>query len=431
MNIQIEDNKIILDNYSCRTESISYSVSTNKDSITFYHNGKNLSTAIVSETTINGEQVSAENIDTLLAPLFESKNLAEGSNPATEASPYSKVDYTNPLAFPSPIRTGHIVDFMRDNAVYKSYQWNGQSWEMMSSKPNLVYSIVEPYGSIDHTGDPAVLSSKKIDGKYYLTILDDTTLKNSVITDNLEVVDNTYKIADMTMYLQKDQPKYCIEDLSIDSLRFEVLNVGSEASPNSIYVKNLETSSISSAFLDLISLEGIKKSRNMDILANISIMANSLTVKDSELGSIFSRICLDSTKTLSPAIEVVNNNFIPSGHIVISSEYNLDNIALSGRSINISKNKGVNSITVELGALGIVESAIFDFDETCLQSISFSGGAFSQAALDTLVEALTSKVYTQENRSFNFAGLPDTETLLPSEEQKTKLINAGWTVYFS
>lgn len=433
MNITIKDNKLTVGEFSTRVSNVLSVIVDDYNNITFTLKGGAVKTVAIADAKVNGIQMTVENMDQLLAPIFEFQGCctccSSGSSTTTELCPYSKVDYTKPLVFPTPIRTGHIVDFIKDGEVYRSYQWDGQAWQVLSGKANLVYKIVEYYGSIDYTTDPAIISAEKIDGKYYLAILDDTTLSSPITTDKLEVVDNSYRMAGLTMCMTENQSEYHFEDLKIDNLRAEVLNSNGDTFPYAVYVKNVEGVSVSSNYVDLVHVEGLK-GNNSSIASSVNVFANNMTIKDSKLSGIFSMTCLDSTKTLPPTINIINNDFTlaPSGFIIISSGIMADNNISTSRSINISNNKGVSSISIDFGYCGIVDSAIFDFDEISLDSISIMSSILSEASLEALVVALTSKTYTKANRTFNFMGLSEKGTLYPSEEQKARLTNAGWNL---
>lgn len=78
MEIIIDNAKVTLSEYTAHTLNVSYTYPETKDSVTFYFRGMGSKTAIISETTVNGVQMTAYNIDELLSPLFNSNNTEGG-----------------------------------------------------------------------------------------------------------------------------------------------------------------------------------------------------------------------------------------------------------------------------------------------------------------------------------------------------------------
>lgn len=70
MDIKIKKNKIQVAGISAFTNNTIYTVPKTKDSVTLIFNEKVRHTVIVNETTVNGVQMTADNIDELLAELF-------------------------------------------------------------------------------------------------------------------------------------------------------------------------------------------------------------------------------------------------------------------------------------------------------------------------------------------------------------------------
>lgn len=128
-----------------------------RDSVTFKDAAQNIGSAPVEEITVNGEQMKSDNIETLLEELFflsVYKEEGTGSfvqqqvnwieDKAEDVSfiknrPYTRVEYSDPLVYPKPVRSGHVIEFYKDDVLYSSYQWNGWFWAVLGTKPNFVF----------------------------------------------------------------------------------------------------------------------------------------------------------------------------------------------------------------------------------------------------------------------------------------------------
>ena len=55
---------------------------------------------------------------------------------STAPALYTQAEYSDPLVFPEPLRSGHIVEFYKEDSLQETYLYNGLSWDPLSAESN-------------------------------------------------------------------------------------------------------------------------------------------------------------------------------------------------------------------------------------------------------------------------------------------------------
>lgn len=116
MKIHIDKNKIVIGEYTDHLQNVSYTYPTQQDSVTFLMNGGIKKTIIVTDTTVNGIQMTSDNIDNLLEDLFFLGEISTNTITGLEDALHKKADLVDGV-IPSYQLPSYVDDIIEGELV--------------------------------------------------------------------------------------------------------------------------------------------------------------------------------------------------------------------------------------------------------------------------------------------------------------------------
>lgn len=426
MEILLENNKITIGEYNSQLSNVSFITSENRDSVTFQFFSGFEKTIRVSETRVNGVQMTSDNIDQLLTPIFATRVANDSSAESAESpQPYTQSDWSDPLLFPSPLRSGHIVEFYKGEALQEAYQFNGFFWDLLSMKPNLAYKLADGIIPPNTVNDGGVVFAKLSGANQYMAIKEGAELTASIETSRLLEIDNSYIVQNLNYYVTDDQQQVDIDNLKIRSFSLTAQNYTPDHTlALELNIKNTLIGSVmAQVALNEVAISDCNSIFEDSGIGYMNFNASNVLINNCDINDLSISLVKPSADADSVSTNISKNR-LRSG-LNINAQYYAEKLNYS-IPLSLTENRGLVSLNISgLSYLGTIDNSRFDFDESTLESINLSEVSFSDSALEALVKALTEKTFTKPNRNFSAYGIN------LSADQKTRLQNAGWVVYNS
>ena len=416
-----------------------------RDSVTFKDAVQNIGSATVDDITVNGQQMTSDNIETLLEELFFLRIGTSNSDDAgvtiqkqvdwmnennKSASyinnrPYTKSVYSDSLVFPSPVCSGHIVEFYKESNLYRTYQWNGWDWVVIGAEANFIFDQDTANKTPVDNLDGVVFYSKK-ENKYLITLESGKVYSDmNVFATKIDRVSKDYTLGNVSVYLNNENPKLEIESLKANNLSIQVqdyTNIKDSVRITScdLYSYYFNVTSLKCVMQDILLL-GDASSSSMIEAKGQNILIDNNQISYLQVSSIQPNKDVMSINTIS----IINNTTKgedSAATVTINGNYNgATNISAD---ITIKNNKNVDNINItSFNEDSKVNTLDLSFDEK-LSSVQISSVVLTEEALSSLIKALVEVPKADVPRSFYYR---DNSPVL-TDSQKEQLIDTGWAI---
>jgi len=341
--------------------------------------------------------------------------------------PYTKATFSDTLVFPTPICSGHVVEFYDGSKLISSYEWNGWLWLIKGAEPTFIFTEDTRSGQtqIDNVGFLFVF---KQGVQYFITAEAGKDYQNlQVYAKSIEKISTDYTLGYLYLNVYESGNDLILPPMKVHSFGVQLSTQSGEGFFNNVEIKDSFFDSFSFYNRCKNAVFQNLKAINEEYSLNLNANGENVLIDNCDVSYIHAycsqRVGNNQQSTI---VNIKNNN-------LSKQDYGSINIGCDGdenypvkAEIHIVNNTGVTDISFNSFSYGsIIDSLEVDFDESTLRSVNIGSCKFTDVALGNLVSALTSKSYSQPDRRFYYSS---ENVPVLTQVQKDALTASGWNM---
>ncbi len=393
------------DTFTHPLNTVSYVINKEFDGITLFRSNEAIGSSPFDQTTVNGQTLTAQNADALLASLFgycsgggsgsqvQTNYLEENAtSPAyLQNRPLSKIQTGED--FPQPVVSGHVCEIYDTQGNLKFvYEWDGFIWIMTAADYNLIFDAY-----VNNNYDSLPNFKKKIDNTYYFYIKPGEEFASTIYTENFHKISGEYPINSINYEVTKDYDSLSFEDINV---RYFTLSRNYNLSPvtiNKFEIKDsicpdIHVSSPETTKIKDFHVEGLR-TESEDTSGHVYAYAsNSVTLINNRSGQrgYYANLTQPEGSSVQPSVvRFENNKFLDMfGHLNING----GEMLVTECDATILNNEQALGLSID--NLNQLKSLNINFDPD-FQYLSIYSSVLSTQALDSLITALTTTTFNQ------------------------------------
>jgi len=401
------------DSFTHPLNTVSYVINDGYDGVTLFRNNEVVGTGLFEEVTVNGITLDAGNADLLLSKLF---GCCCGGGSGNTQTDYLEEDTQSPAYlknrpvskvhegddFPQPVAPGHrCMVYDEADSLLFVYEWDGFIWEMKGADYNLIF---DTYNSQAY--DSLFPFKKRKEDTYYFYMKPGESLLSSLKVSDIHKISSKYYIYNVIFHINKDYDKLSLEDFNIRTLDIQS---SSEDRPVPFQIGKLDirNATLRSLYMQQrfnaeiiqLNLENIKPSFPEEGVSLDSYAKNISILNNENCSGIMADIQhSDSDPVQQSKVIICNNTLKDYAQINISGSYD----TVGEYDLYVTNNAHLS--TLLFSYLDQIKSLEINLNPD-LGSVGVRDCTFVPAALDSLVDALTSVSFNQPLH-FSYDGTP-------------------------